>query len=182
MGKVRLDFRKGKADIIAIQKFLSAIVLGNPEEAGRYLNSKEPIVSTSNAAGMSSFMSWITDNSSAIDPAVVDSQLHNDPPILLDEEKVSRAFRQGRDMYVYTDRRVILVDVQGLRGKKVEYKSTPWEWVKGFEFETAGNFDRDAELYLHVDIPSHGDVKQSILVKSYDIYEMHKVVYNKLLF
>lgn len=182
MGKVRLDFRKGKADIIAIQKFLSAILLDNMEEAGQYLNSKTPIVFTPNVAGMDSFMSWITNNSSAVDTAVLDSQLHSDPPILLDEERVSRAFRQGRDMFVYTDRRVILMDVQGLSGKKIEYKSTPWKWVKGFEFETAGNFDRDAELYLHVDIPAHGDVKQSILVKSYDIYEMHKFVYDRLLF
>lgn len=182
MGKVELDFRKGKADIIAIQKFLSAVVLGSHEEAGRYLESKEPAMQTANPAGLNSFLSWLTENSKEEDAAVIDAQLHSDPSILLEKEQVEKAFRQGRDMYIYTNLRALVVDVQGMRGKKVEYESIPWKWCQGFEIETAGHMDRDAESYLHIDIPKKNRLKHSILVKHSDIHEMHSFIYRTLIF
>ena len=50
----------------------------------------------------------------------------------------------------FTDKRLILVDKQGLTGKKVEYKSIPYKSIKYFSVETAGRFDRDAELKIWV--------------------------------
>jgi hypothetical protein len=166
-----------------IQKFLSAIVLGSDEDKARYFTSggASPIERT-NPAGLASFLAWLTDNGAEADPKIVDAQLHSDPPILLNEERVNRAFKQGRDMYVYTTHRVIVVDVQGMRGKKVEYMSIPIEWCKCFEIETAGNMDRDAEVYIHTDVPGKARIKQSILVKKFDIYEMHAYWTDVLLF
>mmetsp|Transcript_22936 Transcript_22936/g.32043 ORF Transcript_22936/g.32043 Transcript_22936/m.32043 type:complete len:505 (+) Transcript_22936:3-1517(+) len=180
--KYALDFRKGKADIVAIQKFLSAIVLGNNDEAGKYLNSTESTLPTANAAGLQSFLAWIEKNSSQENAAVTNQQLHSNPPILLDDEKVVRSYKSGRDMYVYTNQRLLKVDVQGLKGTKIEYKSIPYQWCTGFEIETAGNFDRDAELYLHADIPGKKTTKHSILVKAHDIYELQEFIYGLLLF
>lgn len=182
MKKFGLDFRKGKADIISIQKFLAAIILGNPKEAGRFLDSQEPLMPKPDAAGVKSFMSFLGNHSKVEDALAVNAQLHSDPSILLDDENVTNAFSQGRDLFVYTNKRVLVVDVQGLTGKKVEYKTIPWKWCHGFEFETAGNFDSDAELYLHVDVPDIDKQKQSILVKNFDIYDIHVFVYDTLLF
>jgi len=53
-----------------------------------------------------------------------------------------------RDGFLFTNRRLILVDKQGLIGKKVEYQSTPFKNVIRFAVETAGTFDLDAELKL----------------------------------
>lgn len=181
LAKVELDFRKGKADIISIQKFLSAIVLGNEAEAARYLESREPIIPEVNPVGMDSFTAFLLGNSTQVDTAETDAQLHSNPSILLEDERVIRAFKQARDLYVYTTLRVLIVDVQGLRGKKVEYKSIPWKWCTGFEFETAGNFDRDAELYVFAYVPKARVTKQSILVKNCDIYEVASFAYNTLL-
>lgn len=55
-----------------------------------------------------------------------------------------------RDMFLFTNRRLILIDVQGLTGKKVEYRSIPYSKITQFSVETAGHFDLDAELKIWV--------------------------------
>jgi hypothetical protein len=180
-GKESFDFRKGKADIIAIQKFLAAMVMGSPDDAARFYDSRS-LVQTSDPQTFKHFMVWLGSNSEEADPNEFDAQLHSEPPILLNDERVGRAFKQGRDVYLYTTHRILIVDVQGLLGKKVSYKSFPLQWCKGFAVETAGNLDWDAEVYLHLDIPHVMTVMQSILVKSFDIMEMHKYWTDYMLF
>jgi hypothetical protein len=101
---------------------------------------------------MQDFMSWLTSNSAEEDAEKTNQQLHSDPPILLSNEKVNRAFRQDRDLYIYATHGILIVDVQGLRGKRVQYNSIPIKWCRTFEIETAGHMDRDAEVYIHADI------------------------------
>lgn len=182
LGKVELDFRKGKADILQIQKFLTGMILGGPDDKASYITNTLAYQPESNSAGLKSFLSFLTDNAKAIEPDLVDARLHSDPPILLADEKVECAFRKARDMYVYTSHRALIVDVQGMMGKKVEYKSIPWRWVHGFEIETAGHMDRDAEVYLRNDIARLLRVEISILVESQDIYKMHQYMSRKLEF
>jgi hypothetical protein len=71
-------------------------------------------------------------------------------PILADGEQIEQAFRLVRDLYVFTNRRLILVDKQGLTGSKVEYHSIPYRSITHFAVETAGHFDRDSELKLWI--------------------------------
>ena len=184
LSTVSLDFRKGKADIIMLQKFLSAIVLGTKEEVERYFQttSSSTILSQTNAPNLDSFLSWLTSNTVEVHPDVVSHQLHSDPPILLDTEHCEKAYRSGRDMYVYTNLRLLKVDVKGLTGKKVEYLSIPLKWIKAFEVETAGLMDPDAEVYLLANITDKRRVQQDILVKRGDVMEMHKYLTEKLLF
>jgi hypothetical protein len=49
---------------------------------------------------------------------------------------------------VFTDKRVIAVNAQGMTGKKVDYSSLPYSKVQAFSIESAGSLDRDAELEL----------------------------------
>jgi hypothetical protein len=67
-------------------------------------------------------------------------------PLLLQGENLIASFRGIRDFVTFTDRRLILVDVQGVRGKKKEFTSLPYSRVQAFSVETAGTFDIDAEL------------------------------------
>ena len=53
-----------------------------------------------------------------------------------------------RDYVVFTDKRVISVNVQGLTGKKKDFTSLPYSKVQAFSIETAGHFDLDSELQL----------------------------------
>ncbi|HEM4065837.1 TPA: PH domain-containing protein [Streptococcus suis] len=84
------------------------------------------------------------------------SQMNNDKveqelaDILLDAEQVEMAFSLVRDLIVFTEYRLILVDKQGMTGKKVSYKSIPYRSISRFTVETSGHFDLDAELKIWI--------------------------------
>lgn len=60
------------------------------------------------------------------------------------------AFKLVRDLIVFADKRLIIVDKQGVTGKKVEYKSIPYKSISRFSVETSGHFDLDAELKIWI--------------------------------
>jgi len=70
--------------------------------------------------------------------------------VLADGETIEKAFRLVRDLYVFTNKRLVLVDRQGMTGSKVAYHSIPYKSITHFSVETAGSFDRDAELRIWV--------------------------------
>jgi len=69
-------------------------------------------------------------------------------PILAANETVTSAFKLVRDLSVFTNKRLILIDKQGLTGRKVNYHSIPYKSITQFIVETAGHFDTDAELKI----------------------------------
>jgi len=71
-------------------------------------------------------------------------------PILLPDGTIEIAFQVLRDQMVFTDRRVVLVDKQGMTGRKRAYHSIPYRAITMFSVETAGSFDTDAELRIWV--------------------------------
>lgn len=71
-------------------------------------------------------------------------------PLLGDEEQLLRAFRTVRDLFVFTDKRLILVDKQGVTARKTIYHSIPYKSISHFAVETAGTFDLDAELKIYI--------------------------------
>lgn len=193
MAKIEMDFRTGKADIQQINRFLSALVIGKPTDAkvDFYRKDYESGVRESNPISFQSF--GLLNNSWEVDANEYDAKLRNDPAILMDDEKTLRAFQSGRDVTVYTDRRIVVIDVQGMSGQRVKYKSIPLKFMYGFEFETAGNLDRDAEVYQYTDIAkvfseepprsvSYVRCKQNILVKDIDIYEVARTFTDLTLF
>tara|TARA_B100000378_G_C17924786_1_gene371064 strand:+ start:432 stop:800 length:369 start_codon:yes stop_codon:yes gene_type:complete len=70
--------------------------------------------------------------------------------LLTDGEEILIGFTLIRDTFVFTNKRLILVDVQGLTGSKTEYKSVPYKAITRFSVESAGTFDLDAELKIWV--------------------------------
>lgn len=69
--------------------------------------------------------------------------------LLIPGENVISSYRGMRDFVVFTDKRIISVNVQGLTGKKKDYTSLPYSKVTVFSVETAGHFDLDSELELY---------------------------------
>ncbi len=98
------------------------------------------------------------------------SQMNNDKveqelaDILLDAEQVEMAFSLVRDLIVFTEYRLILVDKQGMSGKKVSYKSIPYRSISRFTVETSGHFDLDAELKIW--ISSAAELAETLQFKS----------------
>ncbi|GEO99838.1 MULTISPECIES: PH domain-containing protein [Methylobacterium] len=84
---------------------------------------------------------------SDLTPGEVDQQLAG---VLTQGESVRVAFRVLRDLMVFTDRRLILIDKQGMTGRKVEYLTVPYRAITSFSVETAGSFDMDSELKVWV--------------------------------
>lgn len=89
----------------------------------------------------------IRGNASEVDTADVEQDLRT---VLAPGESVSQAYAVFRDLFVFTDKRLVIVDKQGMTGKKVEYHSVPYRSIVSFTVETAGTFDADAELTLHL--------------------------------
>ena len=65
---------------------------------------------------------------------------------LLDGETVVYEFKAIRDAMIFTDLRMMVIDPQGIRGKKVSLTSIPWKSITAFSVENSGTFDLDAEL------------------------------------
>lgn len=69
-------------------------------------------------------------------------------PLIVPGEELHAAFKTVRDFVVFTNKRVIAVNVQGMTGKKKDFTSLPYSKIQAFSVETAGHFDLDAELDL----------------------------------
>lgn len=80
-----------------------------------------------------------------IDPQSLTSELE---ALLVGGEQVRLAFKGIRDSVVFTDKRLISINVQGLTGKKRDYTSLPLNKIQAWSVETAGTFDLDSELEL----------------------------------
>lgn len=63
-------------------------------------------------------------------------------------EEVVAAFETIRDQVVFTNKRIFVVNVQGITGKKRAYISYPYSKIQYFGVETAGVLDIDSELLL----------------------------------
>lgn len=67
---------------------------------------------------------------------------------LTEGENILVAFKTIRDWIVFTDWRVIHVDVQGITGSKKQYKTVPYRSITAYSIESAGTFDLDGEIKL----------------------------------
>jgi hypothetical protein len=94
--------------------------------------------------------------------------------ILADDERVERAFRLVRDLLIFTDRRFMLIDRQGLTGKKTSYDSIPYRAITHFAVETAGHFDLESELKIW--ISGTADPIQRTFTRGQSILEVQKAL------
>jgi len=84
---------------------------------------------------------------SHVDNAQADGQFGQ---LLLDGENVLMTFKGTRDMVVFTSKRIIALNVQGMTGRKKDFTSLPYSKIQTWSVETAGTFDRDAELEIYL--------------------------------
>ena len=71
-------------------------------------------------------------------------------PLMVKGEKLLTAFKLVRDLFVFTNLRLILVDKQGVTGKKVDYQTIQYKSITRFAKESAGVLDLDAELKIWI--------------------------------
>ena len=95
--------------------------------------------------------------------------------LLADGEVIEIGFKLIRDTFIFTNKRLIIIDVQGLTGKKTEYMSISYKSISRFSIETAGTFDLDAELKIWVSSETMPSITKKFN-KSVNIYDVQKVL------
>jgi hypothetical protein len=116
--------------------------------------------------------SAILGNAGAVSPEELAKQYGR---LLTENEEIELGFKLIRDTFIFTNKRLILVDIQGITGSKTEYKSITYKSISRFSIETAGTFDLEAELKIWIS----GEQMPSITKKfnkSVNVYDVQKVL------
>jgi len=126
-------------------------------------------------------MDWFGDNAHQVDAATVDKVFKTTMPVLLADEKVELGFKSGRDYTVFTDSRLMIVDVQGL-GHKVVFRTILWKSIHSYSVQTAGSFlDRDMEMKVFTNIIGLEHIEQDFRHGKADLFAIQKVLCNHIL-
>jgi hypothetical protein len=98
--------------------------------------------------------------------------------LLGDGEIIEVGFTVSRDTFLFTNKRLILVDIQGLAGRQIEYLSIPYSRILRFSVVTGSSFDLDAELRLWI-----GDALplEKKFNRDVNVYEVQKVLASHVL-
>jgi hypothetical protein len=110
-------------------------------------------------------------NASSTDPQAAAKEFGR---LLAPGEEIQAAYQLIRDSFVFTNARLILVDKQGMTGRKIEYHSVPYRSITHFSVETAGTFDLDAELKIWLSGTPEPIAKQ--FGKGVDVYEVQALL------
>ncbi|MFY0481249.1 MAG: PH domain-containing protein [Flavobacterium sp.] len=100
-------------------------------------------------------------------------------PLLIEGENIEKAFKLIKDMFVFTNKRLILAEKQ-LVGTKVDYLSIPYSSIKKFSKESAGILDLDAELKIWL---NHDDqpIKKQFGKGGNNINEVYQILSKHIL-
>ena len=99
-------------------------------------------------------------------------------PILVSGEEIVNCFQSIRDGVVFTNLRIITINIQGITGKKKDFTSLPYNKIQAFSVETAGAFDLDSELELW--FSGMGSVKLEFIGAT-DVAHLCKLISEKVL-
>ena len=69
-------------------------------------------------------------------------------PMLIQNEQIVSTYKTVRDGVIFTNKRIIAINVQGLTGSKKDFTSSPYNKISAYSVETAGTFDLDSELEM----------------------------------
>lgn len=99
-------------------------------------------------------------------------------PLFIAGEEFIGEYQAIRDYVIFTNKRIIAVNVQGITGKKKDFTSLPYSKIQAFSIETSGMLDLDSELELY--FSGLGKVKFEFTGES-DIVALGKLISEKIL-
>lgn len=94
-----------------------------------------------------------------------------------DGEIVELGYIAKRDRVLFTNKRILMINVQGLTGKKVDFHTIPYSKISSFSVETSGTFDLDSELKIWVSRLAGVELQ---FLKGIDIKEVGRFLTNKI--
>lgn len=119
-------------------------------------------------------------NSKAIKLSVADDKAWVDKirPMMVAGEEIVQSFKALRDGVVFTNKRIFVINVQGVTGKKIDYTSLPYSKIQAYSVETAGTLDLDSELELW--FSGLGKVKLEFVTRA-DVAQICRFISEKVL-
>ena len=93
--------------------------------------------------------------------------------LLVPKEEIIGVYKSVRDYVVFTNRRFISVNIQGVTGKRRDYTIMPYSKISVFSIETSGVLDIDSELQLF--FSGVGKVTFEFTGRS-DIFEIGQII------
>ena len=99
--------------------------------------------------------------------------------LLIDGEIIEAGFVVARDTLLFTNKRLIVVEIQGISGRQLEYLSIPYGSVVKFSVQTGGSFDLNAELKLWIGNETVPMEKR--FTSELNVYEVQKILASHLL-
>lgn len=100
--------------------------------------------------------------------------------LLIEGETIELGFKLIRDTFIFTNKRLILIEKQGITGSKIEYKSIIYKSISRFSIETAGTFDLEAELKIWVSSETNPSIVKQFN-KSVNVYDVQNVLAHHVL-
>ena len=117
-------------------------------------------------------ISGLLGNAGTVEPEKLNEEYRQ---LLTDDEKIEAGFKLVRDIFIFTNTRLILIDKQGVTGKKTTYFSIGYKSISRFSVETAGPFELDAELKIWISNEQVPSIQKSFN-KSVNVYEVQKLL------
>lgn len=99
--------------------------------------------------------------------------------IMIKDEEIESGYKVVRDLVIFTNKRMIMVDKQGVTGKKTEYHSIPYKFITHFSIESAGHADLDTELKVW--IAGTGEPVKKEFKFGDEIYKVQKAIAEHIL-
>lgn len=112
-------------------------------------------------------------NASRVDNHLVKDLLEE---LLVSGEHTQITYRLIRDFVVFTNKRLILIDIQGVSGKKKSIESIPYTSISRFSIETAGTVDLDSELDIYISASTEPTVSIDFGKQDGNIYEIARTL------
>lgn len=111
-------------------------------------------------------------NAGAVDQEVL---IKDYGKLLIEGESIELGFKLIRDTFIFTTKRLILIEKQGITGSKIEYKSIIYKSISRFSVETAGTFDLEAELKIWVSSETNPSIVKQFN-KAVNVYDVQNVL------
>lgn len=117
-------------------------------------------------------LSSLLGNAGVVDPSKLKAEYRN---LLSENEEIQVGFNVFRDVFMFTNKRLILVDKQGITGRKIEYLSIGYKSISRYSIETSGTFDLDAELKIWISSETNPSIKKKFN-KKVNVYDVQKIL------
>ncbi|MED5094541.1 PH domain-containing protein [Bacillus safensis] len=118
------------------------------------------------------FLNGIFNNASSTPISDISKEVEE---FLVPREEIEASFKLVRDLIIFTNLRLIIIDKQGVTGKKTEYQSVPYKNISRFSVETMGTLDIDSELKIWLNGSNEVSISKSFS-KDSSIKDINKLL------